>query len=277
MRLISFSGITLPDSNAQDDISIEWRSNLVPMRNGSIDLDGTKSFLQSNTVGREAFFVEAIDENVFQLLARLGAGLGVLRAKTRNEKTLMTLAKPSSYSRMADANNYYCYQPYTVRFEQAYPYWLDEQDGHFLDDGRYLDSGFVLDWQSTVATILGSGATSTSFTILNESNVPIEMMLISLTCDTSSDITGPIRLENLTNGLSFDYAGSLTSSEALRIDVLARRIEKDFVNVYSNFSIPSNTQIQWMRLEPGSNAMKLSYVNKSGIVLLRFQFLRHYL
>lgn len=272
MKLRDFSGIPLPDADASDSLMSAMRSNLVQVRGGVIDQDGGRVYPEVNQFGRQAWFIDNLDNNIDQLRQRQRKGAGILRATMRDNVVRMTLAKLTQLTTNADVNTYDCYQPYTVRFQQTYPYWMDERDGRFLDSGDLLDTGLSMDWQGVTASI---SASPTRFTVFNGGNAPVPMLFIHVVCGATATLSD-FTLYNDTNGQAFRYSTALGNNQRLIIDTLGRAVTNNSANAYNGFSLPDNSQTNWMQLEPGNNAIRLTYVSKTNTPTITFYFLRHF-
>jgi len=272
MRLRDFSGIPLPDADASDSLMSTMRSNLMQVRGGVIDQDGGKVYPEVNQFGRQAWFINDLDNNIDQLRQRQRKGAGILRAAMRDDVVRMTLAKISNIVTNADVNTHYEYQPYTVRFQQTYPYWMDERDGKFMDSGDFMDTGLTMDWQGQSANI---SATPTTFTVFNGGNAPVPMLFIHVVCGATATLSD-FTLYNDTNGQGFRYSTALGNNQRLIIDTLGRAVTNNSANAYNGFSLLDSKQTNWMQLEPGNNAIRLTYASKANTPTITFYFLRHY-
>lgn len=272
MRLNDFSGIPIPDNAAVDTMLASMRSNMVTLRGGVIDMDGGQSYPETQQFGRQGWFTENIDVQIDTLRQRMRAGAGILRAKMRDNSKRITLAKISQLVTNADVNNYDCWQPYTIRFQQTYPYWLSEQDGWFLDSGVLLDTGLSFDWAAQTASI---SANPTSFTINNLGDAPVPMLFIHVICGATATLKN-FTLVNDTNGMAFHYNQTLGNNTLLIVDTLGRVITNNSDPAYDGFGLEDPQQTNWMQLEVGANAFRLLYESKTNTPTIEFRFLRHY-
>lgn len=272
MRLNDFSGIIIPDNSAADTILSSHRSNLVTMRAGVIDQDGGMTYPEVQQFGRQGWYISDIDRSIDDLRRRASLGAGVLRAKMRDNTVRVTLAKCTQVVTNADVNNYECWQPFTVRFQQTYPYWLDERDGEFLDSGFTLDSGHVLDGAVQSFNI---SSNPLNFTVLNNGNAVVPMMFIHVACGATASIN-TVKLTNNTNGMTLHYNGTVGNNQRLIIDTLGRNVYLDYSAIYDGFGLDDEKQTNWMQLQQGNNNFTLTYNTKTNTPTIEFYFVRHY-
>lgn len=273
MRLLDFSGIAIPDNAAADTILSTTRTNLVTLRGGVIDNDGGKSFPECQEYGREGWFINDMDNSIDALKQRMLQGAGVLRAKMRDESVRITLAKITQLVTNADVNTYSAWQPFTIRFQQTYPYWMSEDKGWFFDSGYTFDTGNTLDWTPHTYTI---NANPFTFTVTNGSNVPVPMIFIHVACG-ATDALNSFILYNETNNMAFHYQTALGNNQRLIVDTLARAVSVNYAPAYAGFGLEDESQTNWMQLEPGANNFRLIYNSKTNSPTISFYYLKHYL
>lgn len=276
MRLTRFGTVDLPEANAQDTFPISARSGLVDLPNGAFDRDGQRLFLRPARITRRTEMNGAeIDPRINALFKELGKGRNILRAMWRDDVTeMVTWGKLVNVQRSVDVDTYDCKTPLVITWEQDYPYWIHSDDGWFFDSGETFDSG--LNFDGAYRHFIINTALPYDFTILNEGNVALQAMTWVIVPRTpGSSLVNP-KISNLTNGMSFQYTGTVAAGERLVVDILTRTAELDGTSVYENFSLSGDKQVQWMLLETDTNSMRLTGT-LTGAMDMYVIMSRHYL
>lgn len=272
MRLTQFGETILPELNGNDDFSQSARTNLVPLKYGAIDLDGSEVVLNYKQISRTATINVDFDNTMDDLAYESQKGSRILKAEMRDGTERQLLAKMNMFSRGAKATTYTCEQEFGLQWTSTYPYWLlTEHEPYYTNHGYTTGDGLSTGDANYVSTAI-SGA-STSFTITNTSRVRIPKVYFNyvMTGDGSS-VVRPL-LTNTTNG-HFIYihktlrSNGIGSISLLSIDCLTKKIYGAFQDIpeltpgehnYYHYLTTSPDHMDWMILEPGNNDFVLTY------------------
>lgn len=274
MRLTHFGGTALPTASETVDTPIEARVSLVELRDGAFDENGQALVLRPVTITRSFKVTSTLTTTLDALLTKFAQGRKLLRAIKRDDATyVQTWAKVAKVSRpraRGDKN----YQQMDVSFVQDYPFWTARADDPtYLDDGEVLDAGWYLDGNQTTFVLSADTVTGT---ITNNGTVPIRKGRLHIVPRSGASFTG-LRITNTTNGMYFDYAGTVAEPDVLEIDFLSLSAKKTYLtNVYAGISIPSG-QMDLMQLEVGANSISIAVTGRSGTTDLYWQWSKHYL
>lgn len=260
MRLYQFGDVVLPEGNASDSISVNFRDNLVTLPNGGFDPDGSAAILLPGTLSRRALITSALDDTVSAIMAEAKKGRRVLKARMRNNSEFFTWAKVTSVIRDADVDRYDCEQPYVVQFRQDYPYWM-----YIIPDVYDLDVDEL----------------PFAFEINHLGSVPAPRGTLTIN-PQSGDTIQNVRVTNTTNGMWVDVFGILTNDEVLTIDFLSKTVsvldtDTDVVTDYYQWFTSNPDFLDWMLLEPGVNEIEVTGTAISGTVDLNWTYYHHIL
>lgn len=277
MRIISFNGITLPDANAEDDLSVNWRSSLLELKGGAFDQDGDEAVLKSRQVSRRVIVVGGTeletDAEVTNLLSSLGKGRGLITVRQRdNVSDLAGWGKIVNVTRQLSVDDYSCRQALTLTWEMDYPYFLHKDDIWFWDDGVILDGSVDFDghYETIVFTTSGQQAT-----IQNNGGTSVPMGIITVVPRSGASLSN-LTILNQANGMGFSWYNTMTYGSILQFDLLGQSVELDGVSDYASIGLASSRQVRWMRLELGDNIITI-HGTVTGTVDIYWTWARHYL
>jgi hypothetical protein len=149
---------------------------------------------------------------------------------------------------------YLFYQPVGLTFEIKDPGWNGRGYGlpWYLNDGTLLDDGEYLDMDNTI-TLDGSPK---SATITNGGNRTVTATIVTFTAagNAISAITFACGSCNWT------FSGSVAAGKVLTVDTGTRSIRNDGTDAYSYFTLNAgHTVADWLQLDPGANAVTITY------------------
>lgn len=254
MKVTSFDGLALSQYEIDDDIPLEFNSNLsrLPGQAGAFDHDGDEHFRQPVTISRSFELVEstyaAIDTALDALRAKANLGRRWLVIEMRDGSQRGCWAKLKQVQAPYKPEHLF-YLPVQLTFEIAWPWFEDTGDIWYLDAGELLDDGLTFD--RNYSTRSGAG----SLTITNNGDDVIRRGLIVV----QGASTNP-KIENQTNGYSIQYTGTIPSGSILLIDIGAQQVSYPgggVSNPYANITLGDN-QVGFFRLELGANTINFT-------------------
>src|SRR3989304_2107675 len=146
MRLTHLGTLALAENDARDSYPNRARSNLVDMKNGGYDLDGSEVVWDSSTVSRTYFLRGArMDEQYDSLNVMLAAGRCVGTFLLRDGRKRCCYLKITGSTPQANASDWKYRQPIQITLSRAYPFSWDYSHLLFMDMGETLDSGLSFD------------------------------------------------------------------------------------------------------------------------------------
>lgn len=205
--------------------------------------------------------------------AALQTQLDAVRALRGKRDTLyMRLADESvrsAYGRcvqvVIDRNtDNWLHQPVELVFECLATEWVGAPhtaSGWVLDAGVDLDTGYELDEAGTAETMASSPHTMTG--VSNDGNQYVYDAVVTVTAG-GADITA-LTIENTTNGLTnISFTGTVAAGEVLVIDAGLMAVTNDGADAYASFAVNSGHKMGgWLRLDPGTNAVKCTFTGGS--------------
>lgn len=271
MRIVSFRGVNLSAHSVENSMPVSGRSSLLALPNGSYDQDGNDLVLRSGKISFRGLVKSNVDTTIDTLITALAKGRGIIRVLMRDGTTYrQTWAKLTNLSRERKIENIY-HQPVVFEFDQDFPFWIATADEpYYLDDGNVLDDDWSLDaGQVTTQTVTAS---PTSFTIINQGTVIVTRGTITIS--TTGNIS-QFKLENITNGKFFRYAGTLSSGDVLVIDLLTKTITLNGDDCYSSLVVCDKSE--WMSLITGTNVLQITGHAITGTTTVQWRWAKHYL
>lgn len=290
MRLTKFGTITLPELNGRDNgIGSQARNNLITLKDGAFDLDGSSIYLEPMTISRSAILTDDIDDSLDDLFGEMRKGRMVLQSEMRDGSLRHTFAKMNLQMRDISADKYTCEQQINLQWNANYPYWLDSAlDYRYFDHGGTFDDETDLtnfDDSNFEVTTLDDFFTQQTITVDNESKFRIYRIFINW--QTSGNFScDNLKMINETNGCQIHWNSTLDTSiglgnKRLDIDCLNKRaFSSNLINEYKNIEIVGNESLDWFYLEPGENTITFSLENGlvgSGNIAARIIWTTHYL
>lgn len=279
MRLYSFGGILLPEYEGENSISSEGRSGLIILKNGAFDQDGNDFIaLPTNPSHKtripKGYDGVALDETIRLLRRAQGRGRQNLIAKRLDGSFWQVPAKLRAVSAPASARDYGCEQVITLDFEMSYPFWINTDDaplrtdeGHTTDEGLTTDAGHIEQWELS--------STNENFVIDNTGDMPVPKGVVTITPRSGASVTG-IRFTNGLNAKYFELDTTLDDTEIAVVDLGPQVVQINSSDAYDIFVTP-NTQVDWMSLGLGENAITVTADSITGIVDITWAWQRHYL
>lgn len=276
MHLIKFGLVNLPEPDGEHGMPVGARDSLILLQNGAYDPDGGNIYFEPQRISARFLVLETdIDAVVNELSRESSKGRNILRARLRDGSTeWVTYAKLLSIGRTARAEDYRWKQSLTMTFKQDYPYWIHGADGLYFNNGHYFGQGLIYGGRVENQTMNASPHT---FTINNTGGVPLVAGSVTIKPSGAGDtITNPL-IENLTNGMSFQWNGTLVTGDTLYIDFLSQTVEKNTTSEFANFVLGGVKQIDFMRLELGNNNIRVTGSALNAPIKIYWQWKRHYL
>lgn len=291
MRLINFGSVILPQLNGSQQLSVGFRSSVVPLRGGGFDQDGANSYPEKKLINATFWIsVNSVDNHITDidsflddLYSEANLGRRILLARMRDNSLRQVEAKMLQGSTNPNTKLYIPdsvtsvdgYEPCNVSFEVVYPFWKVAEDSQkFLDEGWYLDDGIFLDsGNKEDATISG---TSTTFEVDNTGGVEHQDCILVITGGTGVTVTD-VTVDNNTTGEQVAWSGTIAAGEVLTIKTLPQTIDKDGTGEYDNTTLPGS-QLGFWKLAKGINQFEITCTSVAGgTAALEFFWQRQYL
>lgn len=250
MKIKSFDGLALSQYEIEDDIPLDFRSNLVKLPlAGAFDADGSEQYREPLVITRSFEIVESayttVDDTLDSLRAKANKGLGWLIIEMRDDDERGTWAKLKRVQAPYKPD-YLQHLPVKLTFEVSWPWFEDADDIGYLDDGGLLDDGGIFDENYT--SQVGAG----DFSINNTGGDRITRGLIVV----KGSSTDP-KVENTTTGEWVQYTGTIAAGSFLLIDLGAQTATIDGVNVWEYLSM-GDEQIRMFSLIVGNNSISFT-------------------
>lgn len=233
MKIISFDGLAVSQYELDEDIPLEFRSNLVrlPGVPGAFDADGDGQAREPLTITRNFELVEssyaAVDATLDALRKKANLGLKTLVVEMRDGSQRATPAKLKRVKAPMKPE-YLLHSPVEMTFEVPWP-WFEELT-------------------ATTTTQNGDG----NFSINNTGGDRIIKGLITITGPS----VDPLILNN-TTGEFIQYTGTISGGSELVIDLGAYTALLDSVAAWANVSIGAQ-QTRLFSLAVGLNDIDFS-------------------
>lgn len=290
MRLTKYGETVLPELNGVHDLSQTARTNILPLKYGSIDLDGTETVLNHKQISASAVINTDFDDTMDDLAYEAQKGARILEATMRDDSKRQLLAKMSVFSRGAKADKYTCEQEYGFQWLAMYPYWLHSDDEPYYTNHGYTTQSGISTGDARHDSISVSSA-SVSFSIDNTSRVRIPKVNFTLKeLGTSGQWNNP-KITNLTTGHYIQINRGITANstytrQAIYVDCLNKKVfcaYTDNANNVAEYNLypyveTSPDFIDWMILEPGVNNFTITGTLVGGSITrdLLVYWSRHY-
>lgn len=250
MRLTDFGSFSFGNTgfyagDFDDPDDLESSLIAIPGADGAFDAFGQAQSPRRPRVVKARFGIEPIlagltvDEQLDTLLKVLHTGQQWLKVKMTDGSSRQALAKCIKLPRPRVHGSLH-FLDLSAEFELQDPYWYAIAQ--------------------TVETFAGVGASPYNF---NTSNIPGTAPVKKLQVTIKNAITNP-RLTNNTNGFWCQWTGALGGGDVLIFDTAAMTVTKNAADVYGAVTLGA-TQIGFMRLEPGVNAMTLTGTGLSAV------------
>lgn len=266
MRLVRYGTTDLPELNGVHDLSQTARSNIIPLKYGGIDLDGTETVLNYKQISANAVINTDFDDTMDDLAYEGQKGARILKAEMRDASERQLLAKMNVFSRNAKADKYTCEQEYGFQWNAMYPYWLATEDEPYYSSHGLTTADGLNTSDANGRQLEAVNSASETFTITNSSRVRIPKVKFFLKTIGTSGSWSNIRIKNDTNNhyIQVDRTITLNSSitrQNIHIDCLSKKVYGAYAdnsdnsaeyNLY-NYTSVSPSYLDWMILEPGDN------------------------
>lgn len=268
MRLVKFGLYDLPTYSAEDGFDLRTRGQLVPVGSGSYDAAPGSFRLEPQQVTRRfellAGGTATITEEVEALSAEVGRGLRILRAKTRDGDDRQSWARCTNLSLAWNAGQP-AYQPVDMSLVLPYPLWADSADERdYLDDGLLLDDGWTLDGGSAETTTIAAAVSAATLTYTNGGGVASTRGRLLVMPQAGASLS-KVTVINETTGHQLTFAGTVTATEHLAIDLDTQTVLLGSSDAYSGLSKPSS-QLEFMRFARGANTIRIETTGQVGSV-----------
>lgn len=265
-RLTQFGTTTLEYYNQMDDVG----SGATPTQylslpeGGALDEFGSQQkhpgvIEYTKTVRLRATSESALTDLFLNLRALRGKRDRLYR-KTAQNNTHWQYARLVEVSAKRDYANarFKRFQDVDLRFATQEVFWRGTAVGRFLDTGNVLDSGAFLD--TGLSQSITSNPTNfnvTCGTASDPGRAPVKAM--TLTINPGNATMSNIIIQR-TGGEKLTYAGTLAANELLVIDTGALQVSRGGVDAYSGMVFqPAADMAAWFTLQPGVNALSVSY------------------
>jgi hypothetical protein len=251
MKIKSFDALALSQYEINDDIPLDFRSNLVrlPGQAGAFDADGDGQYREPLIVTRSFEIVESayatVDDTLDSIRAKANTGLRWLIIEMRDGDERGTWAKLKRVQAPYKPE-YLEYLPVQLTFEIPWPWLEDADDIGYLDDGGVFDDGGIFDENYTPQS--GAG----TFSINNTGGDRITRGLLVV-----KGASNDPKIYNTTTGEWVQYTGTIPAGSFLLIDLGAQTATIDGTSVWSSISI-GDSQTRWFSLAVGSNSIEFT-------------------
>ena len=291
MRLTKYGETDLPELNGVHDLSQNARANLINLKYGAIDLDGTETVLNYKQISASAVINTDFDNTMDDLAFEAQKGSRILKSELRDGTERQLLAKMTTFSRNAKADKYTCEQEYGFQWNATYPYWLATADEpYYSNHGLTTADGLnTSDGDGRVSSNISSA--STSLTITNNSRVRIPKIKFIIRASGTSGQWNNIRITNTTNQHYLEVDRSMVCNSTItRQDIYIDCLTKKIFGAYSDNSnnaaqynlYPYVTinpdKLDWMIFEPGDNNLTVTSTFVGGSIsrTMITYFSKHY-
>lgn len=277
-RIIRFGTVSLEHFNQADAIgSGVLPSNYLPLpEGGALDNFGdrqthpgvversiSRRLLSSTETGLETLFM--------QLLALRGKRDRLYRRTVSGDihwqyARLVEVTAQRSY----EQTRYRLIQDLDLRFFTQEAFWRGDLGGvWYLDSGEYLDSGLAYDSGETYALDASPKAISISIGT-NAGRMATRALQIRVTAG-SAPITS-ITIARA-GGESLTFGASIAAGNVLLIDTGTMQVTNNNVDAYDSLTLsPTADFASWFALEPGSNALTVTYTGGGTGSTIAFQY-----
>jgi hypothetical protein len=256
MRLTHLGLLPLGENDARDSYPATARSQLVDLRNGAYDYDGSAVVWDATTVSRTYFISgERMDEQQDTLKVMLAAGRCIGIFELRDGRQRCTYLKIQQVTPQVTTAQWKYRQPLSINLSRAYPFYWDFDHCQFFDLGLELDSGLSFDDHYDEIN-LNNGATT--FSIAYNGSVDTTMLCFTFVPAAASTLAD-ILVENLTSGESFLFEGTVAASTRLDVDCATKTVMNDSVDAFDDLSFPDDKQCEVMHLAaPAGNNFRVT-------------------
>ena len=290
MRLYQFGSVILPQLNGSQQLPVNWRASVIPLRGGGFDQDGVNSYPEEKVI-TATFWVSVnavdsqvtdIDDFIDDITSEGALGRRILVAQMRDgglrqceAKMIQCTIQPNVRLYVPDSiTSLDGYEPVNVSFQVAYPYWKEVADAQlFADEGWAADSGLNADSGQVQEETISS--TTTIFEI-NNTGVEHEDTVLVITGNTGVTVTD-VTIDNNTTGEQLAWSGTIGAGEVLTIRTLPQTIDLDGTGEFDNVTLP-NDQLGFWKLAKGVNEFEITCTSVSGgTATLQLYWQRQYL
>lgn len=148
-------------------------------------------------------------------------------------------------------------QDLEFRFVTQEAFWRGDLGGvWYLDSGEYLDSGLVYDSGET-HTLDGSPKAITISIGTDSGRGPTRALRIRVTAGSAAITSITIARAG---GESLTFGASIAAGDVLLIDTGTMQVTNDGVDAYDDLTLsPTADLASWFALEPGNNALTVTY------------------
>jgi hypothetical protein len=147
-----------------------------------------------------------------------------------------------------------------LQFQQLGPWYgrgytdWELDDGHFLDDGLYLDSAALevtLDTNPKVFTVTNNGNLTTGYIILSYAVSTVAMSALHIVMADAAS----------TPGVELNWDGAVFAATELVIDNAEMSVLNNGADAYDDLHLDTNHRIgRWLQFVPGDNQVGIQRV-----------------
>lgn len=277
-RLIRFGTLDLEHYNQVDAIgSGATPTNYLPLPEGGAldnfgDMQKHPGVVERTMSRRLRSATEAELETLyFQLLALRGKRDRLYRRTVSGDihwqyARLVDLTAQRSF----EQTKYRLIQDLDLRFVTQEAFWRGDLGGvWYLDSGEYLDSGLAFDSGETY-TLDGSPKAITVTIGEQAGRAPIRAIRIQVTAGSAAITSITIARAG---GESLTFGASIAAGDVLLIDTGTMQVTNDGSDAYNDLTLsPTADLASWFALEPGSNALTVTYTGGGTGSTIAFQY-----
>lgn len=256
-RLYQFGSTILPDYNEESDFGlvINVKRALDLPSGGALDLFAGERIRPKSRKVTKMCTLHGVTESELQtqmdaLQALVGTAerLWRLRIADDNKHWVDASFDGMPWKRKYGSMNRFL-QDVQLSFTVYSPAWYSETTHNY-------SGGVVLAEPDDLTTVLAESGETTVLHIDYTGNIDQPAVIFTITATGTVTL---VTINNVWNGYSFSYDGTLISGETLVIDTGAVSVKNNGVDDYAHFHPPANHE-EWMHISPGNNALLITIV-----------------
>lgn len=249
--------------NASLNMDARTRDNSIQLTNGSYDLDGHRTYLESTRPTVTFTLINGaltIREQVQMLQAEVDKGRRLLVAQDTDGTLFQAWAKASIGYR-SDQSFYGKKLEIRMTFTLPFPYLtVQSHDGLYIDTGWTLDDGYTLDSGNKTSHTIDSSAET--FTITNGGGAIIKRGRLVFIGETGVSADS-IEVINHTTGDRFTLNLAIAAGDTIELSFLPMTVTKNSSPFPLAVAIGPNQRL-WMELAVGANNIEVKTTGLSG-------------
>lgn len=276
-RLTQFGTVSLEHYNQMDAIGsgpTPTAYQVLP-DGGAVDLFGDQqkhpgTVERTKSIRLKAATDAALKALYYQLLALRGKRDRLYRTSVDgNIEWCYARLMEVSATRDYQLARYHTLQDVELRFVTQEAFWHGDETGGFFDDGGVFDDGGYFD-TGTIENLDTSPETFNLVVGSDAGQAPIRSMTITVYADDAPITTITI---SRTNGESLTFSGTIAADESLIIDTGIMQVLNGGEDAYDDLVLaPDADMASWFTLEPGTNAITVTYTGGGTDAVIEFNY-----